>query len=239
MGETKIFVCCHGRSLMPIEYSKPPYVLIGGGGYKSRFVRLSDDTGDSVWQYNRHLNEATVLYWVANNYRPLPDFVGTAMYRHRLPATQGEPGVIMCNGQPFGCSVRAQYSACHVGIDLLLGEMKASIPDWYDDFVDFMDNTNILYRGNMFIMPRSDFIDYSLFLNRVVRMAIKLVGVVDRLGLTKSGDPRTCGYMIERLTSFWLWKRAKDGPVALRSMPMLHYDLPRVPLSAEIGGHQA
>lgn len=218
---------------MPIEYSRPPFVLVGGGGFRSEFVRLSDDTGDSVWQYNRYLNEATVLYWVANNYRPLPDFVGTAMYRHRLELSDGEPGTILCCGKDFGHSIRSQYRAHHAGLEELLDEMQKQMPADYGDFVEYIDKSTVLYHGNMFIMPRADFVEYAGFLNRCVNMAVRLV---DRLGVADSGDPRTCGYMIERLTSFWVWRRARDGRAALKSIRMLHYDLPRTALSDKVGG---
>lgn len=232
MADTKIFVCCHGKNLMPIEYSQPPFVLIGGGGYRSEFIKLADDTGDSIWEYNRYLNEATVLYWVANNYRPLPDFVGTAMYRHRLELSEGEPGTILCCGVGIGRSVRAQYNAHHVGLDMLLSEVKRCMPDHYADFVEYLDTSRVLYRGNMFIMPRADFIEYALFLNRCVRM---LIPMVDKLGLRESGDPRTCGFMMERLTAYWMWQRARAGFVEQKSLRMLHYSLPQVPLSRTPG----
>lgn len=231
MAETKIFVCCHGKSLLPIAYSKPPFVLIGGGGYRDERVRVCDDSGDSIWQYNRYLNEATVLYWVANNYRPLPDFVGFAMYRHRLELSCGEPGTVICCAHRLGCSVRKQFCACHGGgLDELLVELKRAMPDCYDDFATYLDTATVLYRGNMFIMPKADFMEYADFLNGCVRVLIPLIG---SLGVNRADDPRKCGYMFERLTGFWIWRHVRDGRAKLKGVRMLHLNLPRVPLSRE------
>lgn len=232
-NDTAIFVCCHGPSRLPREYRYPPYILVGAGGYRGPSIALSDDTGDNISAYNRYLNEMSVIYWVARNFSALPAFVGFAMYRHHLdcPQCKCKGGTITCVERTYGETVGDQFRRSHGELPLtrMIARLKDELPATGEALEHYMDNEHKFYKGNMFIMPRDMFFDYFGFMQVCIRIAISLVHELD-IG-HKYAD-RTCGYLLERMTSFWLWRQFSCGRAALDAVRMFHLPVRRIPLSA-------
>jgi hypothetical protein len=220
-----IFVCCHGDAKLPDDFSGRPYVLVGGGGYRSDTVKLSDDAGDSVSRYNRYINEMSVMYWVAENYERLPDFIGFAHYRRRLDLSSYGYGAseVACPCEEVGGSIRQQLTKhfpCRGRIlDLFISRLVDSSPDMGDLLDRYFNAERELHRCSMFVMPRALFTEYWALMKRCIAVAVSLVDFAD---IEHCGDVRALSHILERMTSFWIWNARNSGAITISPAKVRH-----------------
>ena len=181
-----------------------------------------DNAGDNVSSYNPFLNEATALYWIGKHYEEIgnPDYVGINHYRRHLQwsAEMLRPGTIIATSFVF--IQRNRDLICfHLdkgNRDKLLAFLSNKMEQaGYADFKDYL-NSHVLYAYNMFVTDRETFRRYFGFIEPFIWLFTRLI---DEKFLPLDNAPATekriYGYMLEHLTSYWIFheRRTKSSRI--------------------------
>lgn len=122
---------------------------------------VCDNTGDNISSKNRTYLEATGIYWIWKNTDH--DLVGQCQYRRRLFT---RPLFVFKNilkdndiivAKHLSVPVYKQYAACHNSDDMdVCGNIiHDKFPEFYDPYVKYIVNGNILFYSNGFITHRT------------------------------------------------------------------------------------
>lgn len=188
--------------------------------------------------YELSYNELMAIYWIWQNY-PLKKYVGLCHYRKYFDFFNDVPNIddifknhdiILLQPLHLGFSIYKQYSICHNGEDLEMVSdiIREKYKDLYDFWIDTL-NQNILCYANMFIMRTDDFQRYCNFLFPILKEYEKRNGLTyeqsyrehvenNKEKYLKTFSPnnevwyqmRICGYLSERLFTFWVMLNFKN-----------------------------
>ena len=214
----KILVCYHK------SYTLPPneriYLPIHAGAALSnqnlnmqRDDELNGQICDNISAKNKNYCELTAIYWAWKNLKALyPDvkYVGLFHYRRFLEFDEDkiinalESGKIILPRQVIHrVPIGVQYCMYHISDDYrtLCRVMKEKFPDYYDDFMIFMENNNRTSFFNMFIMKYDEFMRYCEWLFSVLSEIESLIPCETY----NSYQTRVFGFMAERLLNVYVY----------------------------------
>ena len=203
-------VCVSFNSKIPEEFKHDPYVLVGCGGFKSDEMQFTDDSGVNVSHWNQYINEMSMIYWMSKNYEHIgnPDYVGVAHYRRALNYEDWmlQQNAIVCHADAGIESIYQSYCRYHVKTDIdrcikLLFENFLNIRR---SFVIFFNQT-ITFGRNLFIMPKIKFLQYSEFICKCIDLFTHDEQLTSTLSQRDQYQKRSLGFLLERMTSFWLF----------------------------------
>lgn len=143
---------------------------------------LSDKNGVNINSLNSFFSELTGTYWVWKNYQ-LKDYVGICQYRRYFAFLDNIPNmdeifekydVILPTPYKYTHNMAIDYHLCHNLKDLLnvIEIIRVKYPDYYDSAIKFCQSKSF-YPCNMFIMKKSDFIEYCEFVFGVMEEYLK------------------------------------------------------------------
>ena len=155
---TKIYICTHTDFECPV--SNPVYEIAD--------TRKLFDSSDCDGVDELFYSELRVYHHLAEKVK-LPKYVGFCQYRKYyefmddvpdLEKIISERGCIATDPYPLKSSVYDHYSNCFcfADMDIMKALLHEVSPGLYPTF-EKMLNGNWLYVGNMFIMPRENFLD--------------------------------------------------------------------------------
>ena len=193
---------------------------------------VGDDTGDNISCSNPDVNEMTAIYWAGTHLDEFgnPEYVGFCHYRRCLEwnfSDLKEKQVVVHRWFSWR-TLKDQFGCCHrIGdLDKFIDRMKLVMPD--DEKRDFEVywRSHFLYLANCFIMPRAEFTRYSEFMRQCLSVVFGMIrdNCIDRSGYDASMK-RVYGFMLERMTGYWIWRERRYGRIRLRFTKMLHYDI--------------
>jgi len=205
------------------------YVKIGGGGF-SEGVDFTDDTGDNISQYNAYLNDFTNLYWIRSNYEKIgnPEYIGHDHYRRVLRYNRYalRPDMIQCKVEEGDLTIYEYYVKYHVkgDIDLFMSEFSKEFPQLSGPLGEFMSQkTN--YPCEIFVMHRDLFFEYMDFLKKCIGICLRIFSAED-LEKRDKYQKRAPGFIMERMTSFWIYMKKTAGGVKVIDTMIDVYKLP-------------
>ena len=151
-------------------------------------IKSNEEKGieDTITDWNDFYSELSMTYWLWKN-QPLKDYVGICHYRRYFSFFDDIPNMdeifkeydaILPTPYQFGCSVKAQYFACHnvLDIDIMMEVIDELYPQYKED-ADTVMKSNTFYPCNMLIMKKQDFKKYCEFVFGV------LDGYLDKLNI--------------------------------------------------------
>ena len=209
-----IYVLTHKPFSFPPD---PAYVpLQVGSALHEHLPYLHDDTGDNISAKNLYYSELTGIYWIWKN-DAASDIIGTAHYRryllngdHIFTAEEAarelqECDLISTKQVALPTSYYEAFSADHHQKDLdVLADIIRELRPAYSETFNRVVHGNRTYFGNMFIMPRSRFMDYCDFL---FPLLIETEKQVDMTGYT-AYQKRLYGFLSELLLTVYVQKNA-------------------------------
>lgn len=216
----KIFICySFDTQILPEFQAKPNiYIPIKCGDYENPNIQFSDKIGDSISKYNRYVNEMSMIWTLGKNLDMFGDFeyIGTAHYRRYLAFmfSQLQKNNILAYKEVVGPSILWLYDHYHKISDLklFLEFFNKEFPDLQHAMTEYM-NQNVFYKCNMFIMHRDMFKQYFKFIERCTSILIYKVLplVVEDLKTRDKYQIRIGAFILERMTSFWIWLQQKNN----------------------------
>lgn len=224
-ADIKIFVFRHFRCNLPSVFDDRRIyhpIWCGLACQHAKQNELCDNTGENISKYNPYLNEITGVFWVATHYKELgnPAFVGFNHYRRHLewsPSLIGKGSIIATSEtiiQWIGYWLRLTLPVQirQPTLDKLSKELESA---GFHDFKRYLLSHRI-YARNMFITDRDTFFRYFTFIRRYISL---FMSEIDKDEAAFSSAPpvqkRFYGYMLEQLTSYWIWheRRTKSSKV--------------------------
>lgn len=228
----KIFVFQHFSVELPECFAdRSIYVPLHSGDGASIGV-MRDDAPPSIAKYNVYLNEMTQIYWVGKHYAQLgnPEFVGFAHYRRLLDWSPRllSPGVVFASRFVSHLSNWHFFVSCH-GDKWLNSFMK----EFYrvfdsDEFSDIDEywKTRIMYVANNFITDRDTFLRYFSFVENVLEICLNMLAKhIDEFRQMDKSKRRQFSYIMERMTSYWIWHEKKNKRIKVISSQLRCYDI--------------
>lgn len=227
----KIFVFQHFKVELPKCFeNRSIYVpVLGGSGVDDM---LCDVSAPSIAEYNRYLNEMTQIYWVGMHYQQLgnPDYVGFAHYRRCLDWNPDllKPGVLYASLIVTRYSNRRFFVMCHgeYWLNLFMEAFRETFAgQGYDDIEKFW-RSHGLYVANNFITDSESFKRYFLFIGKCLEICIGFLrDNMDRFQIMTNGQCRQFGFIMERMTSYWIWHEKRHGRIKVITSRLKCYDI--------------
>lgn len=189
-----------------------------------------DDTGENVSQYNQYINDYSLTYWAAKNYDKLgsPEYIGFAQYRRILMHEDYmlQPKVIACNAENYNMPLYKHYSICHnkSDLDFVVNMMKDNFSPMLKNFVDFL-NQSINFGRNIFIMHRDKFMLYSDFICKCIDILTTDLLQNSDIKERDKYQKRAIGFLLERLTGFWIYDQMVKSESNLIIAPIHTFDI--------------
>ncbi len=230
--DIKIFVFQHFNVELPECFAdRSIYVPLQGGKQHSVCV-LRDDTPPSIAEYNVYLNEMTQIYWVGKHYDQLgnPEFVGFAHYRRCLDWNPQllSPGVVFASRFVSHLSNWNFFVSCHG--DKWLNKFMKEFHRVFDsgDYFDIDEywKTRTMYIANNFITDRDTFLRYFSFTEKVLKICLEMLAKhIDEFRQMNKSQRRQFSYIMERVTSYWIWHEKMAGRIKVVSSRLRCYDI--------------
>ena len=215
-ANTRIFVFRHFRCTLPGVFdNKEIYhpLWCGQSCQHATEDELCDNTGANISKYNPYLNEMTGIFWVANHYAELgnPEYVGFNHYRRFLewsPTLLAKGTVIATSVtimQKVGSWLERTLPNEHLqpARAQLLDSLESNDRAAFQQYL----SSHCIYARNMFITDRETFFRYFSFMKPRIDAFIT---EVDRneavLSTAPTTQKRLYGYLLEQLTSYWIWR---------------------------------
>lgn len=221
--DIKILVATHKKYWMPKDEVYLP-IHVGKKG-KGDLGYIGDDTGDNISYKNPNYCELTALYWAWKNLSC--EYIGLCHYRryfsHRCISRNLEDkrkhifqkrdyekllikyDMILPKKRNYYIeTVRSQYNHAHYKKDLDKVEniIKEFYPEYMNSFYNVM-NSKSLYIYNMFVMKKSLFDKYCLWLFDILFVLEKEIDISEYDKYNK----RIYGFLAERLFNVWIDKQ--------------------------------
>ena len=186
---------------------------------------IGDDTGDSISKLNARFNEMTAIYWIAHHYEEIgnPEYIGFDHYRRYLNWDKSmlSQDVVVARRWFSWRPLRGQYACCHdiKDLDKFSQHFKIAFPEAeYMDY-DTYWKTHFFYICNIFIMHRDNFKRYADFI-------LKCINILKQIDIGRSTNPwhnRTPGFILETMTSYWIWHEKRKKSVKLMPSRITHF----------------
>ena len=221
--DIKILIATHKKYWMPSDDVYVP-IHVGREG-KQNLGYVGDNTGDNISIKNPNYCELTGLYWAWKNLDC--EYIGLCHYRryfsHKLRSNKLEDkkysilrkedyeqllqqyDVILPKKRNYYIeTVRSQYEHAHNKQDLDEVEkiIKAKYPLYIEAFKKVM-NSRKLYIYNMFVMKKSLFDEYCVWLFDILFTLEKRIDITNY----DKYNARVFGFLSERLFNVWLEKK--------------------------------
>lgn len=189
---------------------------------------IGDDTGDNISRLNDRYNEMTAIYWVTKHYEELgnPEYVGFDHYRRFLNWNEDmlAPRSVVARRWFSWRPLRDQYVNCHgaESLDLFSSVLAKYLSD--DEQRDYKAywKTHFFYICNLFVMHRDNFRRYAEFI-------LRCIDVLREIDRSKPGaancTPRTPGFILERMTSYWIWREQRKNAIDIVPSTVMHFDI--------------
>lgn len=231
----KIVSCFSHECKILDEFKKDQYIklFIGSKMPSDDFIKQMDfvDKNNANINYlNPYLNEATAIYWMINNFMLLenPDFVGLCHYRRYLDLSSIDPSqdTIYCNVIKNPVSVGNAFSLYHnkTDLDIFFNIFKSQFDYTTSLRFGFYLNNLITVRSNIFLMPNNLFFEYSDFIVKNIFMMKDYMMNNLNLETRDQYQKRAMGFIIERLTGFWILDKNNNG-VSIVNTPLIEVDI--------------
>lgn len=237
-NKIKIGVCFHKEDeIHPYIQNKEIYIPIHAGralyNGNSEFLlnMQGDDSDENISDLNKSLNEMTAIYWFIKHYEEIgsPEYFGFFHYRRFFDFNLETLNKNKINVISINVNQIHNVKNLNVYSQILLNQATA---DSWSKFINtyIMLNPNDselmteflsgekLYICNMFIMHKDYFIEYGKFIENCIDIA-KLFLKYYSQDLNKF--PRMYGHMLERMTSFYLFKLQKTKNIELINTPII------------------
>jgi len=177
---------------------------------------IGDDSGVNISRLNGEINESTAIYWVAKHYSELgnPAFVGFDHYRRYLEWSPSllAPGVIFAHKIITWKTIREKFNFEHNAevLNIFLETLSSwpTLRNFASEFDKYL-NHHTIFIANCFITDRESFFNFWNIFEEVIKVIQSLID--DRkLDLSSLGEynKRSYGFILERVTSFWIWKQS-------------------------------
>lgn len=234
-ASVKIAVIKHFDCQLPVVFSNDKIYFPLHCGTATTSQKCSrDNTGNNIAAYNPYLNEMTGIYWIAKHYEEIgnPDYIGLNHYRRFLQwdDTLLRPDTIVATSVLFHRKVidRLCFNISSANRDALLAKLRSHAAEL--DLADFDTylNGHVMYAANMFIMPRNHFHRYFAFIEPIIHLFINMIDT-DEIPLRDAPAPekRLYGYLLEHLTSYWLWQEKHSGRSTIITTRVQNYEVSR------------
>jgi hypothetical protein len=186
---------------------------------------IGDDTGDNISRLNRSYSEMTMVYWIFKNLDPniMTDYIGIGHYRRLLEvgADYKKYDIILPPKVDFGTNdVYSNYARWHHEKDIKLA-MKI-VREMHPDYAKAMDEyfaTNSLFAQHVMIMKKDIFIEYC---NWIFPILEKVHDNIDYSFYPDAYQKRVVGFLSERITGIFLYKKIKDG-IKVQTVNLVNY----------------
>lgn len=228
MDNLKIYVCYSCDSPILDEFKSKPrvYVPVKCGGYVNDGIRLSDAEGDSISEYNPYVNEMSLIWAVGKNFEKFgsPEYLGFAHYRRYLDVSETElrPDVILCHKSVSPAPEGSMYGIYHVAsdLDMFMQIFRQTFPESFQELLDYFRQRE-QYSCNLFVMHRDLFAEYFRFIDGCARICVyRMFPNLDLDGRDRY-QKRALGFILERMTSCWIWNRLRRGDVSGIDVPVV------------------
>lgn len=174
----------------------------------------------------------TAIYWVARHYNELgnPDYIGFDHYRRFLEWTSDmlAPHTVVAHRWFSWRTLRGQFACCHGGKDLDVFDhrIRDVMPVLEHALYDAYWRSHFLYLANCFIMSREDFFRYFEFMKSCMEVVFSIIDsdVIDRSSYS-SAMKRIYGFILERMTGYWIWREYRRRTIRVRHTRMIHYEI--------------
>lgn len=225
----KNFVCYSFECDILPYYSKHSdiYVPMKCGDYASTEDLLSDKIGDSISEYNKYVNEMTLIWTIGKNIELFGDseYLGISHYRRYLDMNplHLEPNCIVCNTTTTSTFTLYQlYSIYHdkKDLDMFLSYFYKYFPEMKFDINEYLTQST-MYMCNLFIMHRRMFAQYFEFIEKCIMICINDMFPQLNLDARDKYQVRALSFILERMTGFWIWHRRKKCSVEIETVPII------------------
>ena len=188
---------------------------------------IGDDTGSNISSLNHAFNEMTAIYWIARHYEEVgnPEYIGFDHYRRYLNWNEGmlSPRNVVARRWFSWRTLRGQYACCHNAndLDVFSKRFKEVFADGeYGDY-DAYWRTHFFYICNIFIMHRDNFMRYAEFI-------LKCIDILRSVNVGESTNPRVRrepGYIMETMTSYWIWHERRRKAIDVVPSTITHFNI--------------
>ena len=235
-GNANIKICVfqHFKCMLPSCFeNRSIFIPIQAGRALSEPIDglIGDDTGDNISRYNRLLNEITAIYWAGTHYAELgsPDYIGFNHYRRYLEWSYGIlSGRVVVASRLLTLKSQADtFGQYHRMGDLAIfrKRFKVRYGREYPDF-DAYWNTHVMYVANCFIMDRITFFAYFEFLRKCLSVVFEMMDErVIPIDTYDSYQKRVYGFIMERMTSYFIFHIRKAGTCKFVSTRLRSFDM--------------
>jgi hypothetical protein len=206
---------------------------------------IGDDTGKNISIHNRELGDLTATYWAHHNYEKLgnPEYYGCFYYRKLFRydfvwiLLRHD---VVC-GTPSNLHIKKQFIIWHgsSAYDFALDCIKKIHPDKYEDIKNYFENKNDIYFCNFYVLKRDLFFEYSNFVEPLYLYMIEQIKeyIIDpkqkehsiiREGICYINEEyqrRCIAYIIERCTSYFLWKLHQREGIKIQHEKIIIYEV--------------
>ena len=228
----KIFVLQHAPVELPSCFAdRTIYVPMQCGAISNPPIEgaLRDDVGDNISQLNAHYNEMTAIYWIARHYQEIgdPDFIGIDHYRRFLEWKEDwlSPETVIARKWFSWRTLYSQYKTCHSirDLDAFIAAFGERFGANYPDFRKYW-KTHFFHICNVFIMHRDNFRRYATFIIGCINLIRELEALNAFSKAPNNYQARTPGFILEEMTSYWLWHESRTGKLKVHASHVTHFD---------------
>ena len=229
----------HAIDTLPSCYNSQMYESIQCGTSIDGHVRLDttwhDNEGENISKYNIQMNEMTGIWWLYKHLEQVIDnnidFIGIAHYRRYLDIPndyQFNKDEILCGITNLGSPILVQYAACHYMsfIGLFLDSIKSINVNLHMHMIVWLCKSTMMHRANLFVMHKDMFIQYGRFIAMCIHVLMQLNGIVHINKQLKPYQMRWMSFILERMTSFWLYYMEHTKTIKLVDIPIVDIDIP-------------
>jgi hypothetical protein len=186
--------------------------------------RFTDNEGNNISELNISLNEMTAMYWFIKHYEEIgnPEYFGFFHYRRFLnfkleDLNKNKINVISINLNNLNIYSQLLSNATNDACQKFINTYILLNPDDAKLMTEFL-SYQTLYICNIFIMHKEYFIEYGKFIEKCIDIAKLFVKYYSH-DLIKY--PRMYGHMLERMTSFYLFKLQKTKNIEMINTPVI------------------
>ena len=171
----------------------------------------------------------TAIYWVARHYSEIgnPEYIGFDHYRRFLNWHPEwlSPGRVIARRWFSWRRLRNQYANCHniADLDRFSERFIRELGTQHTDYEAYW-KTHGFYICNMFIMHRNDFMRYSGFILRCIRI-LRELETERPFSSENAYQARTPGFILEALTSYWIWHEKREKRIQVIPSTIAHFDI--------------
>ncbi len=190
---------------------------------------LGDDTGDNISRLNVRYNEMTAIYWIARHLGEIgdPEYIGFDHYRRFLNWRESmlSPCNVIARKWFSWRTLRGQYACCHniEDLDRFSIRFKEVFGTVYNDY-DAYWRSHFFYICNMFIMHRDNFRRYADYIIKCIEI-LKGLESEKPFSTTDAYQQRAPGFILEAMTSYWLWHEKRHKNIKIIPTKITHYNI--------------